>query len=396
MKDVVLIVDPFSTGRLYSPEFKKQGFDCIAFINKNIPEKTKNTLIKEDFVDVFEDTEKCKNYNIKAVVAGSESGVEMAEKLAFELGVTGNDITIPDMRRNKFVMQETLKKNELRSIPTFHLTKDNVGEALNFAESKSGYILKPNKSACSEDVIFCKTKEDLKEAINKIDWQKANVYGNVNQSYLIQSFIEGDEYVVDLVCKNGEFKVASLCIYEKTKANGSSFVYKALNVLNPSDEKYKSIINYARQASKALGFKIGAIHMELKLDETPVMIEVGARMHGGIAPLLFKECYAPHLLEMSVNSYVSEVAPEEAKLIKNGKIIFLISEMEKVFHLDDTTIQNLKQIEGYKGHVMFVNNGEKQVKTIDLLTATGIVYFASEDKSVLEKAEEETRRLFNS
>ena len=55
---------------------------------------------------------------IKAVIAGSEYGVEKAEELSFKLGLKGNDVSVLDLRRNKFKMQEALQKCGLAYIKT--------------------------------------------------------------------------------------------------------------------------------------------------------------------------------------------------------------------------------------------------------------------------------------
>lgn len=67
-------------------------------------------------------------------------------------------------------------------------------------------------------------------------------------------------------------------------------------------------------------------------ENKPIMIEVGARLHGGIAPLLFKECYEDNLLDTTVTYFIENKLPKnkKSKLNKNGKIIFLINSDENI------------------------------------------------------------------
>ncbi|UTO27726.1 hypothetical protein [Bartonella harrusi] len=57
----------------------------------------------------------------------------------------------------------------------------------------------------------------------------------------------------------------------------------------------------------------------------PVMIEVGARLHGGIAPALFAHCYDNDLLESSVNLITGVFSEEPSLFKKKGRIFFLIN-----------------------------------------------------------------------
>ena len=377
----VLIVCPFSSGRLYAKEFKKYGFKCLALVMPEIPEKLKAQLIKEDFEEVFETEEELakflKQNSLKAIVAGSEYGVEKAEELAFKLGLAGNDITIPDLRRNKFKMQEALKNSGLKFIQTISVKKGILPQ---IPESKHGYILKPCKSSGSESVSFAENKRDLLGLIRNIKWNQENVHGCLNEEFLLQPFIEGTEYVVDLVAfLDGSIKVASVCEYEKTEANNSKFVYKSLKVLNPKD--FPILTEYAKKASKALGFKVGPIHMEIKNKEEPIMIEVGARMHGGIAPDLFNHCYDPSLLEISVKSYLG-MGCKETTLREEGKIIFLISEKEGMFK---PNFEELKKLSSYKGSANFIKEGDNLKKTVDLNTCPGIFWLSNSNIQILEE-----------
>jgi biotin carboxylase len=392
MKNVVLIVDPFSTGSAYANEFRKRGYEPICLISsKNLPERMKGQIDKNNYLAVFEDETEClefiKNHNLKAVVSGSEVGVKTAERIGNKLGVLANDISIPDLRRNKFKMHEKLKEQGLNHIPSYLLSVNNIPF---IPESKTGYVLKPTKSAASDGVIFIQNKEELMEKIHSLNFESKNLYGDKNNEYIAEPFIEGTEYVVDLVAfEDGSIKVASVCEYEKCEANNSKFVYKSLKVLNPKD--YNTLIEYAINASRALGFKVGAIHMEIKNKEDPVMIEVGARMHGGVAPSLFEYCYKPPLLEASVDSYLGAKG-RDAELIENGRIEFAINTKEgTALKLNQNKINDLQNTEGYKGHKIFFKEGDILPKTVDLATTPAISFLSHKNERQLNQSSMKAR-----
>ena len=382
MKNIVLIVDPFSTGSAYANEFRNIGYESVCLISgKNLPERMKGQIDKNNYLAVFESEDEClkfvKNHNLKAVITGSEIGVEPAERLANKLEFISNDVSVPDLRRNKFKMHERLKESGLNHIPSFLITSKSIPE---IPESSNGYVLKPTKSAASDGVIFIQDKKELLRKIHSLNFESKNLYGDENSEYIAEPFIEGTEYVVDLVAfVDGSIKVASVCEYEKCEANDSKFVYKSLKVLNPKD--YPTLTEYAIKASKALGFKVGPIHMEIKNKDNPVMIEVGARMHGGIAPNLFQNCYSPSLLKMAVKSYLG-LECEEASLKEEGRIVFLISEKEGVFY---PNFEELKKLSSYKGNANFIKEGELLKKTIDLNTCPGIFWLSNSNSTKLEE-----------
>ena len=72
MKNIVLIVDPFSTGSAYADEFKAKGYDPVCLISsKNLPERMRDQIDKNKYLAVFEDEREClnfiKNYTLENV-----------------------------------------------------------------------------------------------------------------------------------------------------------------------------------------------------------------------------------------------------------------------------------------------------------------------------------------
>ena len=117
MHDVktVLIVDPFSTGKLYAPLLNAQGIRCIAVIStRALPEHFTNDLITENFHEVYAWEESLlitlEALSPSAVIAGCETAIYLTDYLTELLGIPGNSRITSDLRRTKFSMQEALKK----------------------------------------------------------------------------------------------------------------------------------------------------------------------------------------------------------------------------------------------------------------------------------------------
>lgn len=388
VKGKILIVDPFSTGALYAQKFYELGHQCYAVLansdmSMNYFSFDNTYFVNKVIYSVQECKEKFHRDEILAVVIGAETGVIVGEQLAEYFGVTGNPVKSSLKRRDKFVMQNALKENGLKHIKSqlIHCNNEDL------FESASGYILKPVNSAGSDGVMFFENKTTLSNHIQNINWETVNALGIKNDNYILQSFETGDEFVVDMIVQDDNIFICSLCVYKKGYHNGSQFVYENMQMLDIASKKYQAIIQYAIQCIKALEVKFGAVHMELLAQSStngyinPVMIEMGARLHGGVAPIVFEKCYQQSLLELSVHSYLKKDLTQfygktkdnifYSKIISQAKVVFLIN-YQKENKLDEqlflSKIQSLPSF--YQAKIL---TNDIMPVTVDLLTCPVLV-----------------------
>lgn len=390
MKNVI-IVDPFSTGSLLAPKISSLGHQVYGVIsNKNISNHLLSSYSGEGFInnELMSVSElKRTLLNADVVITGSESGVYCSDELSSYFRVSGNCSDTSDLRRNKYLMHKKLSDNGMNYIKSYEIDclsyKDII---LNLDENKE-YVLKPISSAGSDNVKYFENKIELLEYISDDIWHKVDLFGKENSKYLVQEYINSDEYVVDMVAKEGRYFISSLCAYKKFALNKSKFVYKELDILDPNDSKYSDLINYAISCANCLDISYGPIHMELFYDNnTPVMIEVGARLHGGIAPILFNDCYSPNLLDTVIDLYINDTLPsiDRAKMIKNGKIHFLANSHKDSFIKDSSVFhRELEKLSSFSGCKLFYSEREKLPLTTDLTNIPGIVWLSSDNKEQL-------------
>lgn len=399
----IVIVDPFSTGRFYAPLFTDRGYRCIAVIsNDDIPEHLLGDLQKKDFSDVFVWNETLlnlfKNFTIVAIVAGCETGVYLTDYLTDRLGVKGNSLATTDARRHKHIMQKALEGKGLPHIPSRFITKaEQIDELIDLLD-ETDYVVKPVNSAATDGVVLTHGRIGVERTLQNAAWDKKNDLGEKNLGFIVQPFISGTEYVVDIVAFNGNYVIASVCKYKKIQRNGGSFVYDSLDVLNPAREDLQPLLDYAVRAANALDIQVGPIHMEIIWSQTgPVMIEAGARLHGGIAPKLFSETYAPDLLTLSVQSYLNEmpnVKDEKVELVCSGKIGFLYSDNQKPFvPIGREEESVLKKNPAYRGHKYFIKPGLLTPVTIDFATCPGLFWLCQNEPLELENNAKVCRNL---
>ncbi|BFU60663.1 MULTISPECIES: ATP-grasp domain-containing protein [Rodentibacter] len=397
-----IIVDPFSTGSLIAPALKKQGHKVYSVLSsEKISNYMKSSYTGEGFENKYLmsiNEVKEQFHQIDGVIVGSEAGTITGDLLSEYYGVKGNSSNSSELRRDKYTMQQALKENKLDYIETYKININNYHKIVNQLPEDKSFVLKPLKSAGSDNVLFFQNKIYLLEHLMKEQWKSNDLFGNQNDHFIIQEYISSQEYVVDMIVNQNEIFIVSLCKYEKGIFNQSKFVYKSLNILDPNNSNYQSLIDYAKQCVKALKINYGAVHMELfHNDERTVMIEAGARLHGGVAPLLFKQCYQPDLLNSLVYLYTNDrlKVNGKSKLKTNGKIVFLINT-----HYD-TYIQNsdlleaeFSQISTFSGGKIFFEEGKKLPLTKDLTNIIGIVWLVADDLEKLNQDERKVRAIF--
>lgn len=380
----VLIVDPFSTGKLYAPLLKAQGVRCIAVISsKNLPNHFTDDLVTEDFDEVYDWEEglmqSLADLKLCAVIAGCETAIYLTDYLTEILEIKGNSRETSDLRRNKFSMQQALQKHGLANIASQLLSSPTrIAETVDSLAQTATYVVKPLNSAATEGVVFAKGKSEVETALKNAAWQQKNDLGETNLGFIVQPFIAGPEYVVDMVAFDGHYIVATVCKYTKIQRNGSRFVYESLDTLDPQSQDLKPLLDYARQAAAALCIQVGPIHMEIICaDDGPVMIEAGGRLHGGIAPLLFQQVYHSDLLSLAIDSYLGRPRPQADAVsqISHGRIGFFCSDEKRTFTTPSPQdLQSAMEDEAYCGHRYFIKPGDTTPVTIDFATCPGLFW----------------------
>jgi biotin carboxylase len=221
--------------------------------------------------------------HVTDVVAGAETGVELTDALSEKLGLRTNGTKLSEARRNKYVMGETVRGAGLRAAKQLRSASwlDIDAFLKDWQPDPFKVIVKPMDSAGSDDVTLCRSLAEVQAAFGNIIG-KVNGLGIVNKELLVQEYLEGDEYVIDMVSRDGVHKVVAIWLYDRRPANGASFVCFGQRALMADEPRMREIIEYQKKVVTALGIRNGPTHGEVKwFQNEPVLVEVGARCHGG-------------------------------------------------------------------------------------------------------------------
>lgn len=406
----VVVVDPFSSGLHLAEAMHQKGWQCYALIT--LPEKAQALAPVQDYfteVRLYQDNieELRQHYTDKAidhVIAGSESGVFVADLLADSLGLAGNGATTSELRRNKFQMQNALAEQGIRAIQQFLAKTPEQAVAAAEKIHALPIVVKPTESAGTDGVYFCYSTDEVLQAFDHI-YQQKNLYGQLNDAVLIQEYIAGDEYIVDVVVQNGVVRTGGIFIYEKETGPNGAPIYRSINLLPYHGEVQAVLLAYAKQVLPALGVKHGPAHIEIKMEQdklVPVLIELGARMHGGYGPVFSRYGSGVSQLDLVLALLAGvdfTTIAEGYELSRRTLELFMIS--KQAGKVRDWAIEallpTLPSVQWWS--IWAKESGYIQV-TKDLYSSPGVVVFSHDDESVIAKdldkflKEEEHSHLF--
>ncbi|WP_081302915.1 ATP-grasp domain-containing protein [Aliivibrio fischeri] len=390
MENKVLIINPASSGKMIRPIMQQAGIECDVFIDRDSDPKELLNLdtpsLYDNEVTSLDISEIKGKYD--AVIAGSELGITLCDETAHKLNLAGNSPKTTNLRRNKFEMQKALKDNSLSYIESFLISENCNGLNKINSLKTTNYIVKPIDSAGSEDVNFCQSKNELINKVSSLPWGMVNSTGQINNEFIVQEFVTGDEYVIDFMVINSKPFVRSVCKYVKGGKDVGKFAYRRLLLLEPSLPELSELLSYAKKAVNALDIKHGPVHMELLLNDIkgPVMIEAATRLHGGVAPSIFAECYSPGLLESLVATVKNDNNHlKDSNLTKFGQIYFHVNKGECIYNgLTNKLESQIRALDSVMDLLFTIQPGTTLNKTVDLFTCPVLVWLSNENKEALE------------
>lgn len=301
----IAIVDPYAGGDLLAPELAQRGCQCLAVQSGEIPAAYESTFRPGDFSavlrhrdDLAETAGKLRAEGVDRVIAGGELGVPLADLLAEALGLPGNDPALQHARRDKHGMHRAAARSGLR-VPAQTAAAD-PDEILAWTARNGRWplVVKPLHSSGSDGVTLCWSEEEVLAACGALLGRR-NLLDRVNDRVLVQEYVEGTEYVVDTVSHAGRHRVAAFWRYHRSSGE---LGYDGLELLPWEGERQRRLAAYAGAVLDALGIRHGPAHGEiLWSSDGPVLVELGARLHGGRTPLLSRGCLERSQLDLAVD-----------------------------------------------------------------------------------------------
>ncbi|AWZ06332.1 MULTISPECIES: ATP-grasp domain-containing protein [unclassified Streptomyces] len=392
----LVVVDPYSSGSALARRAQElYGLRSIAVLtSRTLPPALTASYPAEDFAAEVRYTdaettaaalEALCGGRPEHLVCGSEPGVEAFDALASHWGMRPNTGS-SEARRDKFLMQGRLREAGLAHIP-HHMASDTAS-LLDWcaASGLAEYVVKPLRSFATDGVFFCADLDEVRTACERL-FGRVDLAGEVITELLVQERLVGPEFVVDSVSLDGKAFVVDMFRYTKETVDGNP-VYRAMTSVEVGD--HPDIAAYVERVLSALGIENGPAHSELILTaDGPVLIETGARMHGGLGPRLVEESSSHSLIDLTLASRVSpadflrEAGVRPA--LRRGVVECFLSSPASGVVTANRVGESCRDLSAYLFDTCGQVPGDRVEKTTDLITSYGRVVLAHTDPEALAR-----------
>ncbi|MFI8998233.1 ATP-grasp domain-containing protein [Streptomyces sp. NPDC053542] len=322
------------------------------------------------------------------VLAGNETGVDLADALSARLGLPGNVIDGRRVRRDKYEMARAVRAHGLRAPDTLRTHRFDTALAWARAHGRWPVVVKPADSAGTDNVFFCAGPVELCTAFDHI-LRSVNFTGARNRTVVVQEHLSGTEYFANTVSVAGRHHIAEIWRYHKRPGRGGAPVYDYEEPVSAREPATAALRPYLLGALDALGIRNGPAHSEIMLtDEGPVLIEAGARPAGSILPDVVSRCFGTDHIALTALAcadpaafmartdrpaqprvplrYVSLISPRGGRLVSLARF------------------DEVRALPSYAGHHLSVEVGDHLAPTVDSLTSPGFCYLVHRDPRQIE------------
>ncbi|MFI1016612.1 ATP-grasp domain-containing protein [Streptomyces sp. NPDC020965] len=394
---VGVVVDAYTTGNLLPAAFAAHG---VRLVHVQAREKVSTALPRPDLARFAENIvydgqaalARIRSHAPGFVIAGQDSGVALADLLSERLGLPTNGTARSAARWDKYATGERLRERGLHRAAQFKAADpaDLVRWRKEAGPDAETVVVKPVSSAGTDRVYVCRTDAEIESAARAV-LSGPDVYGKPNPEVLVQTFLEGTEYIVDTVSRDGAHFVCGVWRYHKRLVAGRP-VYDRDALLAPDEEPVPALLAYIDTVLDAVGVRHGSAHAEVIVTPRgPALVEIGARMNGNMNPGLHRLCLGHDQAALTALAYVR---PEEFRAGYAGRVYSrrrhalvcntATAREGVVTGVDATAVRRIEALPSVHAVAVKLAVGDRIRPTTDLLSSPLRVFMTHEDRAVLD------------
>jgi biotin carboxylase len=187
--------------------------------------------------------------------------------------------------------------------PRFKLIQKDVQTpfVLTYQKLKFPVVVKCASSTGSKDVIFAGNMKELEKNVVKLRSK------NPNETIIIEEYVDGEQYLVEVLVSNWEVLIGAVIKQEITK--GKRFIVTGYGVLAevPSHLE-ESLLYVIEKIVSSLAFKNGSFHLEIRLTEDGwKLIEINPRISGGAMNKMIQAAFGYSLVEETLKLLIGDI-----------------------------------------------------------------------------------------
>lgn len=299
-EQTLVLVDPISSGIELKHAAKRAGHKVTSIfsIDKELLSRATQTPVQTlvsgcdhviDGVDVDSLVSQLHSlpWSVSGVIAASEPGVELADEIAQRLRLPGNRADLSASRRDKLLMRQAISHAGL-ACPAFMECRTHEDLASFVSGHEFPLVIKTPRGAATSYVYCCNNASEIEHAFNVI-LDKPDLFGSSTKFALVEEYMVGTEYAVNLFASGSEIVATDVWQYDKVTI-GNHRLYRAAILCDSRDPTTRLLVEYAKGAAQAVGIERGSIHAEVMFDTEhgPRLVEIAGRLSGGGLPFLVR------------------------------------------------------------------------------------------------------------
>ncbi len=259
---------------------------------------------------------------IDGVLAVGDRPVVLAARAACALGVPGHPPEAAAASANKSLARRSLAAAGLPAPWFFEVPRRDLGAASRDPRLRFPCVVKPLGLSGSRGVMRANSPGELAAALARLDALLSRkevraIRSGLEDTILIEGFIEGREFAVEGVLTRGALRV--FAIFDKPDPLDGPFFEETIYVTPSSlpGEGQLAVLDHVQRAATALGLTEGPVHAECRVGPLGVFVlEVAARPIGGLCskvlrfgeadPASLEEVLLHHATGRDITHYVRE------------------------------------------------------------------------------------------
>ena len=313
---------------------------------------------------------------IAGVTTTSEYFLPIVAELAAGLGLPGNPPSVAHRCRDKSSVRSALSGSGVRQ-PRFAVVDSPQAVAEAVAVTGMPCVVKPVDESGSAGVRLCRNQREAQDQVSLLLSRTVNGRKQPAATrVLVEEYARGPEYSVETFSVDGEVRwsgVTEKCVRGKPWFVETGHVFPAPV---PVDQA-RALVRTAQEAVASLGIRLGAAHSEIRLTpEGPVLIEMNARLAGGMIPELIRLATGLDLLDLQLRAAAGLPVLIEPTLAGYAGIEFLTSERPGTF-LGVAGTAEARRVSGVEGVVTTMAPGSRVIPAQDAYQRLGHVIAAA-------------------
>jgi len=254
------------------------------------------------------------------VISFSEFNLVLAAQVRERLGLPGLSVEVEERVRKKHHTRERLRDCGLSNVDFAIATFAQLREMA--SGFKLPFVIKPVDMTGSIGVYGVRSKRDIDHFRNAfVDLKREETR---QREFMIEAFIEGDEYSVEGICLKGHFHLLAVTRkYTNSFPNFAEIGHTLPATVSSDNLDYGTFI---QAIVNALNIDTAPIHAEVKAKGDRIeLVEIHTRFGGDYIPLLLERAFGYKVFAMYYDALLYGTEPEK----RNARVISGIQFLER-------------------------------------------------------------------